>query len=184
MPFKEEWKVISDYPDYEVSNLGAARNRKTKLIKMQRVTKGTGYVTVNLYPRNKANHKVLLVHRLVALAFIPNTNNLPCVNHIDENKQNNYVNNLEWVTYKTNNQRGTRGKRISNSNKGKHYNPRTHFPKSVIAISPSGKRYCFNSITECANALGLHRSSISYVLHGKMKRTKGFVIKYKQGSLS
>lgn len=177
MPFKEKWKAIPDYPSYEVSNLGAVRNRQTKTIKMQRVSRSTGYVIVNLYPRGCSHHKALLVHRLVASAFVINKRNLPCVNHMDENKQNNYANNLEWVTYKENNNYGTRGQRISASNKGKHHSPREHFPKPVIAIDQNGhaKRYC--SMTKCAESLGLSRPSISMVISGKMKRTKGYRIK-------
>lgn len=181
MPFKEKWKVIPNYTRYEVSNLGAIRNRKTKNIKMQRVMKSTGYVTVNLYPDGKSQHDVVLVHRIVAVSFLPNDNHLPCINHIDENKQNNYVNNLEWVIYEQNNSYGTRGKRISNSNRGKHYSPRTHMPTPVIAISPTGKRMAFKSITECAEKLGLQRPSISMVLHGKMKKSKGYKIEYMKG---
>lgn len=177
MPFQEIWKVIPDYPSYEVSNLGAVRNRKTKNIKMQRVTKETGYVTVNLYPENSSKHVVLLVHRIVASTFISNPMNLPCVNHIDENKQNNYVNNLEWITYEANNKYGTRGKRISKSNSGKHRSPREHVAKPITVICPNGKSINFSSITKCAKKLNLHRSAISMVLHGKMKRTKGYQIK-------
>lgn len=59
-----------------------------------------GYKRVALWKNNK--YKFHLVHRLVAKALIPNTENKPCVNHKDGNKQNNHVNNLEWVTYSEN----------------------------------------------------------------------------------
>ena len=61
---------------------------------------GTGYFIVCLY-KNKT-HKYYLIHRLVALTFIPNPDNLPCVNHLDEDKTNNRVDNLEWCSHKYN----------------------------------------------------------------------------------
>lgn len=63
-------------------------------------TNRDGYKVVALYKNNKSTAKT--VHRLVALAFIPNPENKPCVNHIDGNKQNNNIENLEWVTYSEN----------------------------------------------------------------------------------
>ena len=172
MPFKEKCKVIPNYTRYEVSNLGAIRNRKTKNIKMQRVMKSTGYVTVNLYPDGKSQHDVVLVHRIVAISFLPNDNHLPCINHIDENKQNNYVNNLEWVTYEQNNNYGTRNKRISKRNKGNHKGLLKAI--KIVAIDKNGNKTHFKSVTECAEKLGLYRSSISLVLHGKMRTTGGY----------
>ena len=177
MPFKEKWKVIPKYSRYEISNLGAIRNRTTKFIKAQKINKNNGYLTVNLYPNDSSKHDVRLVHRLVAETFLPNPQKLPCVNHKDEHKLNNYIDNLEWVTYEANNQYGTRGERIGNANRGKHYDPWAHFAKAVIAIDEEGNEISFRSITECAKSLGLHRSSISMVLHGKMKKTKGYKIR-------
>ena len=75
-----------------------------------------GYLTVTLY-RNRMP-KTLKIHRLVALAFLENPNNLLQVNHKDENKKNNHVDNLEWCDCKYNNLYGTRGKRISASRMG------------------------------------------------------------------
>lgn len=93
----ELWKEIDNYSNYMVSNYGRIMNTKTGSI-----LKGDKqrYHRVQL---GKGNPK-LSVHRLVADAFIPNPNNLPEVNHIDENKLNNYVGNLEWVTSAQNKQ--------------------------------------------------------------------------------
>ena len=92
-------KVKIDSYDYEVNELGEVfriRNPKPKYQSVNRY----GYKVVGLWKNNKATAKT--VHRLVALAFIPNPENKPCVNHIDGNKQNNHVSNLEWVTYSEN----------------------------------------------------------------------------------
>lgn len=106
---KEIWKPINNYEGYyEVSNLGNVRsidrivknkNNTVKVIKGKQhkltVTK-SGYVSTILYKNSE--QKNYRVHRLVAEAFIPNPENLPQVNHIDENKENNCVDNLEWCT--------------------------------------------------------------------------------------
>lgn len=105
----EYWKDIENYENYQVSNLGRIR-RKAKLVnvgiknvkkafkqemilKPLKLTKG--YLGVVLYDKNSKG-KTYKIHRLVATAFIPNPNDLPQVNHIDGNKQNNKMDNLEW----------------------------------------------------------------------------------------
>ena len=102
----EEWKrVIIDGIEwnYEVSSHGRIRNLRGKIKDQQ--DNGKGYLFVNLY-RN-GQQKNFYVHRLVANAFIPNPHNLTDVNHIDENKTNNCVENLEWVSHKNNMSHGT-----------------------------------------------------------------------------
>lgn len=69
-----------------------------------------GYIKVSL--NKNAKSKAYAVHRLIAGAFIPNPNNYPCINHKDENKQNNKLENLEWCTVKYNNSYGTRLQKI------------------------------------------------------------------------
>lgn len=114
---EEVWKPIPYYEGlYEVSNLGRVKslnyNRTGKpQVMSQRIDKG-GYCYIKLFNKNH-QQKFEKVHRLVALAFIPNPNGYPCVNHKDEIKTNNSVNNLEWCTHHYNNAYGTRGNRIS-----------------------------------------------------------------------
>lgn len=97
----EEWKVIRDYPMYEVSSEGRIRsyyngNHGRRIIPkiLSLKTDRIGYTFIHL--KNESGRKPLRVHRLVAEAFIPNPDNLPEVNHKDENKSNNSVYNLEW----------------------------------------------------------------------------------------
>lgn len=96
----EEWRDVKGYEGiYKVSNLGNVFSvEKKRLRKLQNGTHG--YKIVILYKNKKSAHKQ--VHRLVAEAFIPNLNNLEQVNHIDGDKKNNCVENLEWVTRQEN----------------------------------------------------------------------------------
>lgn len=100
----EIWKKIAGYANYSVSNKGRVRNDKTG--KIRSLVLGTnGYYQVQLFNPTRKLH---YLHRLIAEAFIPNPNNYPCVNHIDENKTNNSIENLEWCTYQHNLTHGTR----------------------------------------------------------------------------
>lgn len=90
---EEMWKEVEDYPNYEVSNLGIVRNKKTKKIKVFS-DNGHGYLRGTFYKNNKA--ATLYLHRIIAIAYIENPLNLPQVNHKDGNKYNNEISNLEW----------------------------------------------------------------------------------------
>lgn len=106
----EIWKDIDGYEGlYQVSNLGRVKSLNYNHTNQEKIlrqikTKG-GYVIINLCKNGKS--KNFLVHRLVANAFLENLNNLPQVNHIDENKENNVVSNLEFCDAKYNNNYGT-----------------------------------------------------------------------------
>ena len=115
----EEWRPIEGYEGlYEVSSYGRVRSldrydsrnhfRRGRILKLSYDT--VGYLIVGLHSNGKA--KTYLVHRLVAQAFIPNPDNLPEVNHIDEDKMNNRVDNLEMCNREYNSNFGTRNDRI------------------------------------------------------------------------
>ena len=100
----EIWKPITDFEKYEVSSCGRVRNSETG--KNLRLTIKSGYYHIGLTSNNNLEKikKTFKVHRLVGLAFIPNPENKPEINHKDKNKLNNNIENLEWNTRKQNNQ--------------------------------------------------------------------------------
>lgn len=99
----EIWKDCVDYPDlFEVSNLGGFRNKRNKRL-LKQYTHPHGYLHVaTKIGGRKGKYVTFKVHREVAKAFLDNTDNLPCVNHKDGVKDNNVVENLEWVSYSSN----------------------------------------------------------------------------------
>jgi hypothetical protein len=93
------WKEIAGYCGYEITEDGQVRNKESKCVLKTQLQNG-GYLIVAL--RKNKKRKAATIHRLVATTFIPNPNNKPQVNHIDGNKENNHINNLEWCTLKEN----------------------------------------------------------------------------------
>lgn len=165
---EEIWKDIEGFEGvYQVSNLGRVKRVTTgRVLKPCRIK--TAYLQVGLYKQGSASKK--LIHRLVAQAFIPNPENKPEVNHIDEGKTNNMASNLEWSTSKENINHGTRNERVSKI-------------KSIpiIAINlKTGESTKFYGLRECARQLGLNHSNITSVLKGRYKQTGGYTFKYKE----
>ena len=163
---KEIWKDCKGYEGkYQVSNLGRVWS-----IGSQKYLKGSydkdGYIRVNLTAKN-GKVKREYIHRLVAKAFIPNPNNYPQVNHKDENKQNNCVDNLEWCTAKYNSNHGTRNKRVSKANS---------IPVYCFELDKT-----FYGTREAERELGINHSSISKACKGKLKRAGGYLWEYYNG---
>lgn len=165
-------EIIINLPidnNYLISNYGYLINKKSK-----RIIKGTkrkdGYISVHLYGRN------LLMHRLVAISFIPNLNNYSQINHKDENKSNNNVNNLEWCDSKYNINYGNRtNKQIQ------------HRIKKVIQKDMQGNIINqFNSVREASRITGYSQGNISNVCRklnykGHHYNTyKGYMWEYKK----
>lgn len=166
----EEWKPIAGYEGlYEVSNLGRVRSlkRNNTLGKtLKPLTDRDGYYQITLSKNNVRVTKK--VHRLVAIAFIENPNNYPVINHKDENKQNNCVENLEWCTVKYN----------TNYN-GMAHRRMIHRRKPLVAIK--GEEILkFESVFDASQKLGVSHSNISNCLHGKKghKTLKGYTFEF------
>ena len=161
----EHWKPIAGYDGYEVSSLGRVRSMKHKKVKILKPgNAGYGYLAVNLCKNGKV--KYMKVHRLVAEAFIPNPQNLETVNHIDEDKTNNNVNNLEWMTQADNNRYGTRIARCSKQVQ--------MFDKSTGELLAT-----FPSIKEAELQTGISSGNICSCCNGNRdKSAGGFVWKY------
>lgn len=148
--------------DYEVSNYGQVRNKKTGNILSVRHEKG-GYCRVQ--PHINREQKYLYVHRLVLSSFTDNVDSSLDVNHKDENKENNCLNNLEWLTRTENINYGTRNKRISK--------PVLQYDKSGAFIRewPSQK--------EVEIKLSINQGNICACCNGRCKSAGGFVWRYK-----
>ena len=151
--WKKYGKTLNGYEGlYQISNLGRVKslgnlqNRKEKLLK---TNIRNGYYATYLYKNNKK--KSLLCHRLVAEAFIPNSKKLPMVNHKDENKLNNCVNNLEWCT--------------------SEYNINYSSAKSVVCVETG---VIYHSLTEVSKKHNIQLALLSRVCDKDNYRAGGF----------
>lgn len=164
---QEIWKDIPGYEGfYQVSNTGKVKSFQKGKPLFLKTSLTKGYVTVNLFQNKKI--KKCLVHRLVALAFIPNPNNYREINHKDENKLNNCVDNLEWCTRSYNMAYGTARLRqgISNGNS----------IKQCIVGDIEIARYCSAEIA--SQLLNIDASSIIACCKGKRGEAGGYFWKY------
>ena len=162
---EEIWRPIEGYDGrYEISNFGRvksyAQDRKPGKIKTGHPTY-KGYRTILLYDGNGGS-KWCPIHRLVASAFLENPENLPQVNHIDENKSNNRADNLEWCDNDYNVNYGTRNERAALANRCCET---TSLP--VYSVDNSGLVEYFASIGEAERQTGYNHSNIIRTLKGR-----------------
>lgn len=167
---KEIFREIDGFPDYEISNLGRVCSFKGKYPKILKLGKNPkGYLCVNLYTDRKRVMKT--IHRLVAEAFVPNPENKPQVNHIDENKLNNEVDNLEWVTCGENINHGIGNKRRAEARS-----------KAVVQYTSDGVFIAeYSSLAEAERITGIAYQSICSVCRGKRKTAGGYLWCYEGG---
>lgn len=183
----EIWKDIEGYEDrYQVSNFGRVKSlprthdisrenngsftyhRKEKVL-TPRIDK-YGYLHVNLYD-NEQRMKRHPVHRLVAAAFVPNPENLPTVNHKDEDKMNNCEWNLEWMSVSDNNHHGTRGHRAGLANARKR--------KAVVQLDMDGREVNrFVSLNEASRVTGISLGAIGKCVKGEHQSAGGYRWRY------
>ena len=161
----EEWRDIEGYEGlYQVSNEGRVRNVKRNKVRSFS-DNGCGYYNVLLSKNgNKTPH---YVHRLVAEAFIPNPNNLPEVNHKNEDKTLNTVENLEWCTSKYNMNYGTARERTSEKQRKKVY----QYTKDGVLVR------VWDGVNITKN-YGYDTSSVSNCCNGIRKTHKGYKWSY------
>ena len=157
----ETFVKIDGFEKYEVSNLGKIRNIKSgKILKPQ--LDRDGYLRLCLYENNK--RKNLFLHRIIATTFIDNPEGKPCVNHIDENKLNNDLRNLEWCSVRENMIHGTRTKRVAEK-----------LSQKVIQLDLNDNVLNeFESMVQAERETGIPNGSISRCCNGKLKSAGGF----------
>lgn len=157
----EIWKDAPGFPGYQVSNAGRVRS----FYRVLAPDSVKGYYRVRLY-RNSRVYRIF-IHRLVAMAFVPNPDGLPQINHKNEIKTDNRAENLEWCTAKYNNAYGTGRERAAKSRS-----------KAVGQYTTGGILVAtYDKIKDAREKYGSH---IFSVLAGKRKTAGGFVWKYVQ----
>ena len=183
----EIWKDIKGYEGlYQISNYGRVKSLekdyttklrgKTIVIhKAENILKllkiNSGYLTILLHKNGIS--KRFFVHRIVAEAFILNPQNLPQVNHKDENKINNKVENLEWCDQYYNINYGNARTKMSISKTKK---PNYKIRKPIVGTSKkTNEVVTFNSIKEASEKLNVPPSNISSALHGKIPSAYGYI---------
>lgn len=176
----EQWKKIAGYESYEVSSSGRVISHNylgAGITKELVPSKCRGYLQVNLFKNGK--QKCKRIHRLVAEAFIPNPNGFKEVNHIDGNKENNCVSNLEWCT-RAQNLAHEHSTSLGNNAKAGLINCSIKKRRPIIAVNlESGEATEYVSIQEAGRQMGIQASNICACLRGRAKSYKGYAFIYK-----
>lgn len=178
-------KDIKEFKDYTIDTEGNVYSKRKHKYLKQTINK-YGYCKVTL--QKEKYKKMYSIHRLVAEAFIPNYNKLPQVNHIDGNKQNNHVTNLEWCTAKHNMNEAVRTGLFDNCKKMQKENAvKNNLNKyHILANEVTKKKVAqydkqnnllntYESISEASRKTGITITSISYSANGKRKTAGGFI---------
>lgn len=174
----EIYKDIDGYKgEYQISNFGNVYSLKRKK-KMSNCISNNGYLQVNLTHNGKS--KSYKVHRLVATAFLDNPFNLPEVNHKDENKMNNCVDNLEWCTKEYNlNYNGGQFKRARSRNYESISKKRSIAQsKEIMQLDYDGEIVAIWKNAYIAEQHGYNRTVINQCCLGNKKSHKGYLWKY------
>lgn len=178
----EEWRTIPDWERYMVSSYGRIvaldlpykcgsylARRKPKLLRLNTNKGNPPYYVISLSNGNKCS-RGFVVHRLVAKAFIPNPDNLPYINHKDENSLNNHVDNLEWCTQQYNCNYGTHNARMAKTLSETAYQKR-----KVVQLTLDNEFVkAFDSIKDAADTNNIHRASISICCRKPNRTGKGY----------
>lgn len=168
----EIWKKIEGYENYEVSNMGRVRslnyNGTGKMKIMRPGKKSGGYLFVCLYKNGKV--KQMYIHRVVAEAFLPNPDNLPCINHKNEIKTDNRVQNLEFVSHKY------------NINYSRNWEGAVEVRrKPVLQYTKTGELIGeYKSMMKAQRQTGINQSNISSCCAGKRKSAGNYIWIYKK----
>lgn len=166
----EIWRDVIGYEGlYKVSNLGNVMSLRHKKIFILKPGKdGGGYLIVTLRNHNK-NQKSFYLHRLVAQAFLHNPNNLPQVNHKDEDKTNNRVSNLEFCTQLYNLKYGNHYEKISKA-----------LSKTVLQFDKNSNFINeYPSVRDAERKTGIYQQNICSVCRGERKTAGGYIWRYK-----
>lgn len=179
----EIWKDVIGYEGfYQVSNLGRVRSLDryvlNKFVKGKILTPKTdkdGYLQICLYNNGRKYYRI---HRLVAQTFIPNHSNFPEINHKNEIKTDNRVENLEWCTTQYNSSYGSRAEKIIETRNKKELKKAE---KPVIMLTLEGKPINeYKSISEASRKNNISLGNLWSVLNGRLKHTGGYCWKYKK----
>lgn len=175
------WKKLERNNNYSINENGEVRNDVTGVIKKPYLNKANGYLTVDLYSKNKSTK--VTIHRLLAETFLPNPDNKPCVDHKDGNRQNNSLSNLRWATFSDNNSRfetvGVRSEKIKVTHYKEKRNKRGGGHLEWLDVD------CilyFDRIIDVANHFGVTQGNITPLLKsgeiGRRGKMRGYKFEY------